>query len=110
MPTAFRDPWTAHTTFEYTVTHVHESFASPIQQIDVFEAEDFGTVLCLGGVTNVTDRDESAYHELLAHIPLLAHPAPRRVLIIGGGDGGTLREVKLMLMGLAVSDRPEGPY
>jgi spermidine synthase len=41
----------------------------------------------------VTDRDESPYHEMLAHVPLCAHPDPRRVLVIGGGDGGTLREV-----------------
>lgn len=89
----FDDPWTPKTFLSYTVTRVHESFESAYQKIDVFEAEDFGTVLCLGGVTNVTDRDESPYHELLAHVPLLAHPDPRRVLVVGGGDGGTLREV-----------------
>jgi spermidine synthase len=89
----YLDPWTAHTGLTYTVTRVYESIETPFQRIEVFEAEDFGTVLALGGVTNVTDRDESAYHELLAHPPLLCHPNPRRVLIIGGGDGGTLREV-----------------
>ncbi len=87
------DPWTKHTHLTFTVKQVYESFATPYQTIDVFEAEDFGTVLALGGVTNVTDRDESGYHEMLAHVPLLAHPNPKRVLIIGGGDGGTLREV-----------------
>lgn len=87
------DPWTANTHLTYTVTQVHESFESPYQTIEVFEAKDWGTVLALGGVTNVTDRDESPYHELLAHVPLLCHPNPKRVLIIGGGDGGTLREV-----------------
>jgi len=87
------DPWTRATSLMYTVTHFHESFESEYQRIDVFEAEDWGTVLALGGVTNVTDRDESSYHEMLAHVPLLIHPEPRRVLIIGGGDGGTLREV-----------------
>ena len=89
----YRDPWTQSTKLVYEVVHVHESFRSDFQQIDVFEATDWGTVLCLGGVTNVTDRDESAYHEMLAHVPLLKHPDPKRVLIIGGGDGGTLREV-----------------
>lgn len=87
------DPWTRHTHLTFTVKEFYESFATPYQTIDVFEAEDFGTVLALGGVTNVTDRDESGYHEMLAHVPLLAHPQPRQVLIIGGGDGGTLREV-----------------
>ena len=89
----FDDPFTPSTHLSYTVTRYLESFESPYQRIDVFEAEDFGTVLALGGVTNVTDRDESAYHEMLAHVPLFAHPNPQRVLIIGGGDGGTLREV-----------------
>ncbi len=87
------DPWTKHTHLTFTVKEFYESFETPYQTIDVFEAEDFGTVLALGGVTNVTDRDESGYHEMLAHVPLLAHPNPKRVLIIGGGDGGTLREV-----------------
>lgn len=87
------DPWTKHTHLTFTVKEFYESFETPYQKIEVFEAEDFGTVLALGGVTNVTDRDESGYHEMLAHVPLLAHPHPRRVLIIGGGDGGTLREV-----------------
>ncbi|MCB9508220.1 MAG: polyamine aminopropyltransferase [Myxococcales bacterium] len=89
----YDDPWARGTFLSYTVTKVYEMFETEFQRIEVFEAEEFGTVLALGGVTNVTDRDESAYHELLAHLPLLCHPNPRRVLIIGGGDGGTLREV-----------------
>ncbi|MSP90211.1 MAG: polyamine aminopropyltransferase [Myxococcales bacterium] len=93
MTDRYFDPWTAATHLTYSVRQMYESFESPFQKIEVFEADDWGTVLALGGVTNVTDRDESAYHEMLAHVPLLAHPHPRRVLIIGGGDGGTLREV-----------------
>jgi spermidine synthase len=89
----YLDPWTKLTKIQLTVTHIYESFESEFQTIDVFETRDFGTVLALGGVTNVTDRDESSYHELLAHAPMFAHPNPKRVLIIGGGDGGTLREV-----------------
>lgn len=87
------DPWTSNTHLTYTVLERYESFESPFQKIEVFRAADFGNVLALGGVTNVTERDESGYHEMLAHVPLLHHPNPRRVLIIGGGDGGTLREV-----------------
>ena len=89
----YHDPWTKETTLSFTVLETLESFASPFQQIDVFETAEWGTVLALGGVTNVTDRDESPYHEMLAHVPMLAHPEPKQVLIIGGGDGGTLREV-----------------
>lgn len=91
--TLYFDPWTRHTLLTYTVKQIYETIETPFQTIDVFEAEDWGTVLALGGVTNVTDRDESGYHEMLAHPALLAHPNPKRVLIIGGGDGGTLREV-----------------
>lgn len=93
MEKRFFDPWTAHTHLTYTVKKFYESFETEFQRIDVFEAEDWGTVLALGGVTNVTDRDECGYHEMLAHPAMCAHPNPRRVLIIGGGDGGTLREV-----------------
>lgn len=91
--TLYLDPWTRSTFLTYTVKQVYETFETEFQTIDVFEAEDWGTVLALGGVTNVTDRDESGYHEMLSHPALLAHPNPRQVLIIGGGDGGTLREV-----------------
>jgi spermidine synthase len=87
------DPWTRNTHLTYTVLERYESFESPFQTIEVFRAADFGNVLSLGGVTNVTDRDESGYHEMLAHVPMLHHPCPKRVLIIGGGDGGTLGEV-----------------
>jgi len=93
MQKRYFDPWTPNTHLVFDVIEFYESFETDIQRIDVFEAKDWGTVLALGGVTNVTDRDESSYHEMLAHVPLLAHPNPKRVLVIGGGDGGTLREV-----------------
>jgi spermidine synthase len=89
----YRDPLTQHTVMEHTVTRTYFSQETPYQQVDVFETVEFGTVLALGGVVNVAERDEAGYHEMLAHVPLMAHPDPKRVLIIGGGDGGTLREV-----------------
>lgn len=66
---------------------------SRFQQIDVYDHAAFGRVLVLDGLTQTTERDEFIYHEMLVHVPLLQHPAPRRVLVIGGGDGGTLRRV-----------------
>lgn len=66
---------------------------SPYQRIDVLDTYEFGRMLVLYGSIMVTEKDEFVYHEMLAHVPLFAHPRPRRVLIIGGGDGGTLREV-----------------
>jgi spermidine synthase len=63
------------------------------QHLVIFESDSFGRVMALDGVIQTTSRDEFIYHEMLAHVPLFAHPAPRDVLIIGGGDGGLLREV-----------------
>lgn len=66
---------------------------TPFQELHVVEAGPLGRVLLLDGAIQLTTWDEPAYHEMLAHVPLLTHPDPKRVLIIGGGDGGTLREV-----------------
>ncbi|GAC1039066.1 polyamine aminopropyltransferase [Pseudomonas sp. No.117] len=63
------------------------------QHLVIFENPVLGKVMALDGVIQTTEADEFIYHEMLTHVPLLAHPAPKRVLIIGGGDGGILREV-----------------
>ncbi|HEX4841181.1 MAG TPA: polyamine aminopropyltransferase [bacterium] len=65
---------------------------SAFQHIQVASSPLFGRMLILDDAVQTTERDEYIYHEMLAHLPLLTHPAPRRVLIIGGGDGGTLEE------------------
>ncbi len=69
------------------------SALSDYQRIDVLETEEFGKLLLLDAAIMLTERDEFAYHEMLVHVPLLTHPSPRKVLVIGGGDGGTLREI-----------------
>ena len=66
---------------------------SAFQQVDVVETGGHGRMLLNDGVIMLSERDEFVYHEMIAHVPLFVHPAPRRVLIIGGGDGGTAREV-----------------
>ena len=63
------------------------------QQLVIFETPTWGRVMALDGIVQTTERDEFIYHEMLTHVPLFAHPRPRSVLIIGGGDGGMLREV-----------------
>lgn len=65
---------------------------SPYQSVYVFETEDFGRMLILDGAVQTTERDEFVYHEMIVHVPLCAHPEPRRVLVVGGGDGGCVRE------------------
>jgi len=66
---------------------------SDVQHIQVFQNSRFGRVLTLDGVVQTTEGDEFIYHEMLTHVPILAHGAARRVLIVGGGDGGMAREV-----------------
>lgn len=66
---------------------------SPYQRIEIYETETFGRLMTLDGLVMVTDRDNFVYHEMMSHPALFTHPAPRRALVIGGGDCGTLREV-----------------
>ena len=62
------------------------------QDLQVFENPQFGRVLTLDGIVQTTEGDEFIYHEMLAHVPILAHGAAKRVLIVGGGDGGMLKQ------------------
>jgi spermidine synthase len=66
---------------------------SAFQDIAIFETYSHGRVMLLDGVVQITEADEFVYQEMLTHVPLLAHGAARRVLIIGAGDGGVLRRV-----------------
>ena len=63
------------------------------QHLVIFENETWGRVLMLDGVCQLTTSDEFVYHEMMAHVPLMALAKPKRVLVVGGGDGGVLREV-----------------
>lgn len=80
-------------TVSYRVTKTLQSLQSPFQKIDIFETQAFGRMFTLDGVTMVTQKDEHSYHEMIAHVPMMSHPNPVSVLVIGGGDGGTVREV-----------------
>lgn len=67
---------------------------SDFQDVMVFESEAYGNVLVLDGVIQCTQRDEFSYQEMIVHLPLCALPEPpKRVLVVGGGDGGVLREI-----------------
>ncbi|XP_009623577.1 spermidine synthase [Nicotiana tabacum] len=66
---------------------------SDYQNVMVFQSSTYGKVLVLDGVIQLTERDECAYQEMIAHLPLCSIPNPKKVLVIGGGDGGVLREV-----------------
>jgi spermidine synthase len=66
---------------------------SPYQHIAILDTDFFGRVLTLDNVIQLSERDNMGYHEMLTHVPMLAVENPRRVLIVGGGDGGTLQQV-----------------
>lgn len=66
---------------------------SEYQEIVIMETEKLGKILVIDGITMLTEFDEHAYHEMIAHVPLLSHPKPLRALVIGGGDGGVVREI-----------------
>jgi len=71
---------------------LHEE-QTPYQKIEIYDTETFGKLMVIDGCTMVSSRDNFLYHEMMAHPALFTHPNPKRVLIIGGGDCGTLREV-----------------
>ncbi len=66
---------------------------SKYQQVEVFDTLAYGRMLTLDRKVMTTEKDEYVYHEMIAHVPMIVHPNPERVLVIGGGDGGAIREV-----------------
>jgi len=70
-----------------------ERFRSPFQSIEVHDSVPFGRLFRLDGHFMTSERDEFYYHEMLVHVPGIAHPAPERALIVGGGDGGSAEEL-----------------
>lgn len=69
------------------------SGTSDFQRIDVFESKEFGRFLTLDGFMMLTERDEFIYHEMIVHVPMAVHPSVKKVLVIGAGDGGVVREL-----------------
>lgn len=69
------------------------SHQSEYQRIDVFDTPEFGRVLALDGNIMLTERDEFIYDEMIVHVPMAVHPAVHKVLVIGAGDGGVVREL-----------------
>lgn len=66
---------------------------SEFQRIDVFDSKEFGRFLTLDGYMMLTEKDEFIYHEMMVHVPMAVYPEARRVLVIGAGDGGVIREL-----------------
>ena len=76
------------------VKKLHEE-VSAFQKIEIYETATFGNFMVIDGFTMVTTRDNFLYHEMMSHPALYTHPKPEKVLVIGGGDCGTLKEALL---------------
>lgn len=77
----------------YKVKSIQYENRSEFQHTQIVDSYEYGRMLLLDGIVQTTEKDEFTYHEMMVHVPMLSHPNPERVLIIGGGDGGILREV-----------------
>ena len=85
--------WDQTTRLSIQVTrHLHAE-KSPFQQIDFFESETYGRFFTLDGLMMVNEKDEFVYHEMISHVAMATNPNIKKVLVIGGGDGGTSREI-----------------
>ena len=83
----------AGSAFSFRIRQKLHEEKTPYQTIEIFETEKFGNLMTIDGFVMLTSLDNFLYHEMITHPVLFTHPAPKRVLIIGGGDCGTLREV-----------------
>ena len=77
----------------FRITRKLDEVQSPFQKIEIYESTDWGNLMLIDGAMMLTTRDNFLYHEMMSHPALFTHVAPRDVVIIGGGDCGTLREV-----------------
>jgi len=89
----FFEEQTDHSLLGIEIRELLHEEKTPYQTIRIFDTVGFGRMLTLDNVIQATELDEFVYHEMLAHVPLHAHDKPETVLIVGGGDGGMVREV-----------------
>lgn len=89
----FTEQHTDDVNFSVRIAKQLYSGKSDFQQIDVFQSLEFGRILALDGYVMLTEKDEFIYHEMITHVPMAVHPNPNNILVIGGGDGGTVREL-----------------
>ena len=84
---------TEHVRMSMRVDKQLASVQSDFQRIDIFESVEFGRIMTLDGLLMLTEKDEYIYHEMITHIPMATNPNIRNILVIGAGDGGTVREL-----------------
>lgn len=89
----FTERHTPDVKFSIKVNRQLFSIQSDYQRIDVFDSKEFGRFLTLDGYMMLTEKDEFIYHEMIVHVPMAVHPNVKKVLVIGAGDGGVIREL-----------------
>ena len=89
----FSDEHTSNVKLSIRVDKQLFSGQSEFQRIDVLESREFGKILVGDCDLMLTEKDEFIYHEMIAHVPMAVHPHVRKILVIGGGDGGVVREL-----------------
>ena len=89
----FTEQHTANVRFSIKVDKQLFSETSEFQRVDIFESAEFGRVLVLDGRIMLTEKDEFIYHEMISHVPMGVNPEIKKVLLLGGGDGGIAREL-----------------
>lgn len=89
----YTEEHTNNVRFSIKVNKLLYSEESEFQRIDVFDSKEFGRFLTLDGLMMLTEKDEFIYHDMIVHIPMATNPNIKKVLVIGGGDGGTIREL-----------------
>lgn len=93
MSITYNEFYSGRTGLTVGVRNVLFSEETPYQKVEVLETDTWGNLMTIDGMVMLSEKDEFVYHEMLSHVGLFTHPNPERVLIIGGGDGGTAREV-----------------
>lgn len=89
----FTEEWLPGLKISVKVKNIVYEKKTKYQKLVIFDTVEFGRMLVLDNIIQTTEKDEYIYHESLVHVPMFAHPNPEEVLVIGGGDGGGLREV-----------------
>jgi len=89
----FSEKHTDNLALHYRIKETLFRKKTPYQELAILDTCEFGRTLVLDGVVQTTVRDEFIYHEMLVHPAMALHPSPQRILVVGGGDGGTIREI-----------------
>ncbi|HSQ33590.1 MAG TPA: polyamine aminopropyltransferase [Peptostreptococcaceae bacterium] len=89
----YTEEWTENVRFSSKVKETLFSGQSDFQKVDVIDTVEFGKMLTLDGLVMVNEKDEFVYHDMISHVAMATNPQIKNVLVIGGGDGGTVREI-----------------